>query len=94
MVWQGDVYDYESITDQNYRRRGRCGFSTINIQDYNLESQTAITSRIAELLKVQASTTNLYSTNKTAGNLQTDHVSRKTNTGTTVQQEHQSAAKA
>ena len=28
--------DYESITDQNYRRRGRHGLSTINIQDYTL----------------------------------------------------------
>ena len=80
--------DYESITDQNYRRWGRCGFNTINIQDYTPESQTAVTSRIAELKKVQDSTTNPYSTNKTAGELQTDHGPRKTNTGTAVQQEH------
>ena len=85
--------DFESITDQNYRGRGRPGFSTVNIQDYTPESQTAITSRIAELLKVQDSTTSLYSTNKTAGELQTYHGPRKTSTGTAVQQEHQSAAK-
>ena len=80
--------DYESITDQNYRRRGRHGFSTISIQDYTPKSQTAITSGSAELQKVQDSTTNLYSTNKTAGELQTDHGPRKTNTGTAVQQKH------
>ena len=44
--------DYESITNQNYRRRSRCGSSTINIQDYTPESQTAIASRIAKLKKV------------------------------------------
>ena len=31
------------------RRRGRHGFSTVNIQDYVPESQTVITNRIAEL---------------------------------------------
>ena len=41
--------DYEGITYQNYGRRGRCGFSTLDIQDYTLESQTAITSRVTEL---------------------------------------------
>ena len=85
--------DYESIINLNFRRRGRCGFSTVNTQDYTPESQTAITSRITELQKVQDSTTNLYSSNKTAGELQTDHEPRKTSTGTAVQQEHQSAAK-
>ena len=80
--------DYESITNQNYRRRVRHGFSTINIQDYTPESQTAITSRIAELQKVQDSTTDPYSTNKTAGELQTDHGLRKISTGTAVQQKH------
>ena len=33
------------------------------------------------------------STNKTPRKLQTDHGPRKTNTGTAVQQEHQSATK-
>ena len=52
--WYGRVLctDYESITNQNYRRRRRCGSSTINIQDYTPESQTAITSRIAKLKNV------------------------------------------
>ena len=38
--WYGKALctDYESITNQNYRRRVRCGFSTINIQDYTPES--------------------------------------------------------
>ena len=85
--------DYEGITYQNYGRRGRCGLSTLDIQDYTPESQTAIASRVTELLKVQNSTTYLYSTNKTPTELQTDHGPRKTNTGTAVQQEHQSAAK-
>ena len=79
---------HESITDQNYGRRGRCGLSTIDIQDNTPESQTAITSRIAELQKVQDSTTDLYSTNKTAGELQTDHGPRETDAGTAVQQKH------
>ena len=49
----------------------------------------------AELLNSRKykTTTDQYSTNKTAGELQTDHGPRKTNTGTAVQQEHQSAAK-
>ena len=69
--WYGRVLctDYESIANQNYRRRGRWGFGTINIQDYTLESQTAIISRITELKEVQDSTTDPYSTNKTAGEL-------------------------
>ena len=37
--------------------------------------------------------TNLYSTNKTARELQTDHGPRKASTGTNVQQEHLSATK-
>ena len=38
--WYGRAMctDYESITNQNYRRRGGHGFSTINIQDYTPES--------------------------------------------------------
>ena len=39
--------DYEGITYQNWKR-GRHGFSTLDIQDYTPESQTAITSRITE----------------------------------------------
>ena len=34
------------------RGRGRCGSSTINIQDYTPESQTTIASRITELEEV------------------------------------------
>ena len=49
---------------------------------------TLLNHRAAELKKIQDSATNSYSTHKTAGNLQTDHGPRKTNTGTTVQQEH------
>ena len=41
--------DYEGITYQNYGRRGNHGFSTLDIQDYTPESQTAITSRVTEL---------------------------------------------
>ena len=41
--------DYEGITYQNYGGRGRPGFSTLDIQDYTPESQTAIASRITEL---------------------------------------------
>ena len=42
--------DYEGITYQNNGRRGRRGFSTIyiDLQNYSPESQTAITSRVAE----------------------------------------------
>ena len=49
----------------------------------------------AELLNSRKykTVTNPYSTNKTAGKLQTDHRPWKTNTGTAVQQEHQSATK-
>ena len=56
--------DYEGISYQNYGRRGRCGFSTLDIQDYTPGSQTAIASRITELQKVQNSTTYPYSTTR------------------------------
>ena len=40
--------DYEGITHKKYGRRGRCEFSTLNIQDYTPESQTTIASRVTE----------------------------------------------
>ena len=74
--------------DKTKKNTIQCNASTINIQHYTPESWTAIASRAAELKKVQDSVANPYSTNKTAGKLQTDHGPRKTNTGTTVRQEH------
>ena len=56
--------DYEDITHKNYERRGRCGFSTLDIQDYTPEPQTTIASRVTELYKVQNSTTYSDSTNR------------------------------
>ena len=41
--------DYEGITYQNYGRRGRHGFSTLDMQDFTPESQAAIASRVTEL---------------------------------------------
>ena len=64
-----------------------------DVQNYTPQSQTTITSRVAELKKVQNSTTYSDSTNKTPRKLQTDHGPRKTGTGTIVQQEHQSTTK-
>ena len=80
----GMAEHYVQTTHQDHRGRGRCGSSTINIQDYTPESQTAITSRITELKEVQDSITNPYSTNKTAGKLQKNHGPRKASTGTIV----------
>ena len=47
-----------------------------------------------ELLKIQNSATYTDCANKTPRKLQTDHGPRKTNTGTSVQQENQIATKA
>ena len=38
--------DYEGITHKNYGRRGRHGFSPLDIQDYTPEPQTTIASRV------------------------------------------------
>ena len=43
--------EYEGITHKNYGRRGRCGFSTLDIQDYTPKPQTTITSRVTEFIE-------------------------------------------
>ena len=44
--WQ---IEHRVSSPRNYGRRGRCGFSTLDIQDYTPEPQTTIASRVIEL---------------------------------------------
>ena len=85
--------DYEGITYQNYGRRGDMDLALLTYKTTPLSHRLPLPAELLNSRKYKTLFPTRIVPTRLQESLQIDHGPRKTNTGTAVQQEHQSAAK-